>query len=118
MERRKGVAMANSDSNAVSRLSEALTEMREAILAEFLKPDLPAPVILLCHCEKYAKVAFDVQAETWLLEGIPDYSSKLEQLIRWVPKMIFGLGMPWDRCIVYAMLGRRCGEPDPTSEGA
>src|SRR5450759_255270 len=49
--------------------ASAENEMSEAILSEFLKPELPAPITLLRHCERYTVRIFDAQAERLFDKG-------------------------------------------------
>jgi hypothetical protein len=118
--------------------ASAETELREAILSEFLKAELPAPIALLRHCEQYAVRMFDVWAEqSFGMLGQRDYGSSeyhsyLRNLRKMLPNWFFGCsyippgptlvtasapdpGSPWGRCVEYAMLARVDHGSDSTS---
>lgn len=91
-------------------------ELREAILLEFLKPELPAPVTLLRHCERYTVRMFDARA-AHLFDKVlcpNDYWRCLRNMVENSLAYFFSFpGGPWSRCIEYAMLGRVDHGPEP-----
>ena len=96
--------------------ASAETELREAILLEFLKPELPAPITLLRHCERYTVRIFDAQAERLFDRGPrpDDYWRCLRNMVEKSLAYFFSFpGGPWSRCIEYAMLGRVDHGPEP-----
>ncbi|MEP7354190.1 MAG: hypothetical protein ABI824_13250 [Acidobacteriota bacterium] len=88
--------------------ASAEIEFRDAVLSEFLKPELPAPVTLLRHAQRYLVKVFDAHAEHYFNQ-IPagqDFYTRVEALIEYVPRVFFGnFGCPWARTIEHAMLG-------------
>jgi len=118
--------------------ASAETELREAILSEFLKPELPAPVTLLRHCEPYAVRMFDGWAGQRFdmlgqeEDSSNEYVSYVTNLLKKLPDWFFGCsyippgptlatagvpnpGCPWGRCVEYAMLARVDHGSDSTS---
>jgi hypothetical protein len=86
-------------------------EFRAAMLAEFLKPDLPTQIALLRHAERYLVKLFDAYAERHLAQGS---GPGLEELVSLLPKMFFGnFGSLWSRTIEYAMIGLIDHSPGP-----
>jgi hypothetical protein len=92
----------------------AETELREAILLEFIKPELPATIVLLRHCTPYITKIFDVRAAQKLdkmhrfprigsvlgvmrCQGLmisaaarDEYDSYLRGMVKWLPEWFFG----------------------------
>lgn len=121
----------------------AETELRDAILSEFLKPELPAPIALLRHCERYTTRVFDGHAALRLKEdpSPEDYSKYLGAMVKNLPVLFFGCsyeapgalrghplpiskqasrastrvapGCLWGRCIEYAVLAVVDHGPEP-----
>jgi hypothetical protein len=102
------------DLNEITASAES--DLREAVLAEFLKPELPAPLTLLRHAERYLLRLFDAHAQLRLSDN-PDpdeFSEYLRNMTTGLPRMFFGgLGFPWNTCIEYAMIGVVDHGPEP-----
>src|SRR5437588_10529655 len=69
----------------------AETELREAILLEFIKPELPATIVLLRYSERYVTKIFDARAAQ-KLEKMPrdEYDSYLRGMVKSLPVSFFG----------------------------
>jgi hypothetical protein len=80
----------------------AETELRESILLEFIKPDLPAPITLLLHCERYITKIFDARAarkiERSHARKIPlrfdEYEKFLQNMVTSLPGAFLGCPAP------------------------
>jgi hypothetical protein len=86
--------------------SLAEDELREALLSEFLKlkSGWPAPIELLRHCERYLIRLFDATAEGAFSRPLSEYRSLIGGLRDVLPKVFFGLALPFNNCMEYVML--------------